>query len=69
MANDKNKRARKDSKDDEDKNKNPNWMNEPPYALSKECKGEKPSFTASCHCEDVTIDIYADKPKDAKFCQ
>jgi hypothetical protein len=61
-----NKRPRKD---EENKNDQDDWKNQPPYVPENPDKPKKAHFTGTCHCKDVTFEIYVDKPKGSHFCQ
>ena len=58
-----NKRPREDKEGEQD------WKSQPPYAAEDPKKPKKAVFKGSCHCHDVTFDIYVDKPKGSHFCQ
>jgi len=73
---DKKEKDKKDKKDkksdhhgdeDEEEDDTP-WQERPPYVLEDKDNKKDGKYHGSCHCKDVTFELFAD-PKDAHFCQ
>jgi hypothetical protein len=61
-----NKRARSENNESEGSD---DWKSQPPYKANDEMKKKTKKITGSCHCGDVSFEIYADKPMSSHFCQ